>query len=101
MSFNPLSEDLDYVLASTASLWEELRGQRIFITGGTGFFGCWLLESFVWANEKLNLGAKAVVLSRNPDAFYKKAPPLANHTSIAFHAGDVRDYEFPRGPFSH
>lgn len=98
---NPLAEDLDHVLAHTEGLWDELRGQRIFITGGTGFFGCWLLESFVWANEKLNLGAKAVVLSRNPDAFYKKAPHLASHTSIAFHAGDVRDYEFARGPFSH
>ena len=98
---NPLAEDLDHVLAHTEGLWDELRGQRIFITGGTGFFGCWLLESFAWANEKLNLGAKAVVLSRNPDAFHKKAPHLASNTSIAFHAGDVRDYEFPKGSFTH
>jgi dTDP-glucose 4,6-dehydratase len=66
-----------------------------------GFFGCWLLESFAWANEKLNLVAKALVLSRNPDAFHKKAPHLASNTSIAFHIGDVRDYKFPEGSFSH
>jgi nucleoside-diphosphate-sugar epimerase len=98
---NPLAEDLDHILAHTGGLWDELRGQRIFITGGTGFFGCWLLESFAWANEKLNLGAKAVVLSRNPDAFSKKAPHLASNASIAFHVGDVRDFDFPKGSFSH
>jgi nucleoside-diphosphate-sugar epimerase len=98
---NPLAEDLDHILAHTEGLWDELRGQRIFITGGTGFFGCWLLESFVWANETLNLDAEALVLSRNPDAFHKKAPHLASNASIAFHVGDVLDYESPKGSFSH
>lgn len=98
---NPLSNDLDHILVHTEGLWEELRGQRIFITGGTGFFGCWLLESFVWANTRLGLNAQAVVLSRNPAAFMKKAPHLAGHEALVFHAGDIRDFQFPSGSFSH
>jgi len=98
---NPLAADLDHVLAHTTSLWEELRGRRIFITGGTGFFGCWLLESFAWANDRLNLGANALVLTRNLEEFRRKAPQLAGHPAIKFHNGDVRSFEFPQGGFSH
>jgi nucleoside-diphosphate-sugar epimerase len=98
---NPLANDLDHVLAHTQGLWDELRGQRIFVTGGTGFFGCWLLESFVWANDKLKLGASAVALSRNPAAFRAKAPHLASHPAIQFHTGDIRSFSFPPGKFSH
>lgn len=100
-SDNLLAADLDHVLAHTEGLWDELRGQRIFITGGTGFFGCWLLESFAWANDKLGLNATAVVLTRNVDAFRRKAPHLVSHAAIKFHLGDVRTFEFPAGKFSH
>jgi dTDP-glucose 4,6-dehydratase len=98
---NPLADDLDHILTHTRDLWEELRDQRIFITGGTGFFGCWLLESFAWANDKLNLNASALVLSRSPEAFKKKAPHLYHHTAIQFLKGNVQDFDYPEGQFSH
>jgi nucleoside-diphosphate-sugar epimerase len=98
---NPLSEDLDHILAHTEGLWDSLRGRRLFITGGTGFFGCWLLESLVWANDRLALGAEAVVLTRDPERFRRKAPHLATHGSVALQAGDVRSFRFPAGNFSH
>ena len=98
---NPLASDLNHILDHTRELWDELRGQRIFITGGTGFFGCWLLESFIWANEKLNLNARAVVLTRSPDAFRIKAPHLAGNKVVTLTQGDVRTFDFPKESFSH
>jgi dTDP-glucose 4,6-dehydratase len=59
------------------------------------------LESFAWANDKLGLGASALVLTRNPDIFRAKAPHLAGHPAIQLHAGDIRSFEFPDGVFSH
>lgn len=98
---NPLASDLNHILSHTEDLWEELRGQRIFITGGTGFFGTWLLESFAWANDHLHLGASLVVLTRDAEAFRKRMPHLANDCAIGFHDGDIRHFTFPKGDFSH
>lgn len=91
-SRNPLSSDLDHILRHTEGLWESLRKQAIFVTGGTGFFGRWLLESFAHINDSLGIDARMVVLSRNPEAFAAKAPNLAGHPAISFVKGDVRTF---------
>lgn len=98
---NALAPDLDHVLEHTGGLWEEFSGGRIFVTGGTGFFGCWLLETFAWAHDRLSLNASLTCLTRSPEAFAKKAPHLARHPAITLLCGDVRDFAFPSGPFSH
>jgi len=87
------------MLGSTRELWEEVRGERIFLTGGTGFFGCWLLESFLWANHRLDLRASAVVLTRDPEKFRSKVPHLANDSAVALQRGDIKDFAFPDGDF--
>jgi nucleoside-diphosphate-sugar epimerase len=94
-------EDKRLILDHTDRLWEPLRGRRVFITGGTGFFGLWLLQSFAWANREFGLGAEAVVLSRDWRSFAAKAPRLAADPAISGHVGDVRDFAFPGGSFSH
>jgi dTDP-glucose 4,6-dehydratase len=93
-------EDLDLILAETAPLWEEARGRRIFITGGTGFFGCWLVESFCHINRRLALDAQAVLVTRNPDAFARKCPHLASDRAVSLLRGDVRSFNFPSGEFA-
>lgn len=94
-------EDLDHVLKHTLPLWEEARGRAFFITGGTGFFGMWLLESFAHINDRLGLGMRATVLTRSPESFAAKAPHLATRSDLTFIRGDVRDFELPDGRFDY
>lgn len=93
--------DLDFVVAKTAPLWEEMRAQNLFVTGGTGFFGSWLLESFCHANRLLHLDAQVTVLSRSPEAFAWKCPHLASDRAVALIRGDVRNFAFPEGIFRY
>jgi len=91
--------DLDLILQHTRSLWDEMRQQRMFITGGTGFFGSWLLSSFLHIHQALSLNATATVLTRNPAQFAARAPHLANHPAITLLHGDIRTFEMPTGRF--
>lgn len=99
MIANPLAADLEEILDQTREIWDDLRDQRIFLTGGTGFFGCWLLESFLWANDRLGLRATAEVLTRNPMAFECKCPRITAHPSIRLVSGDVTSFAAPAGEY--
>lgn len=92
-------EDLDHVLTHTQTVWPELRGCRLFITGGTGFFGKWLLETFAYANRELSLNASATVLSRQPAKFVAEMPHLAGEKCLQFLQGDVTSFAFPECSF--
>jgi dTDP-glucose 4,6-dehydratase len=93
--------DLNEILTATAPLWPELRNQSLFVTGGTGFFGAWLVESFLHINDSLGLNAHLTVLSRNPEAFLTRLPHLRNQPALSLLRGDVRTFAFPTGDFPH
>lgn len=73
----------------------ELSKKRIFLTGGTGLFGKWLLERFK------ALDADMVVLSRTPAQFIAQFPMFGKTPNITFVQGDVRDFSFPDGHFDY
>jgi dTDP-glucose 4,6-dehydratase len=100
MPYPPIATpDLDLILRYTEPLWTEIRHQRLFLTGGTGFFGTWLLSSFLHIDRALSLHAHATVLTRDPKAFAARAPHLANHPAITLLQGDTATFEPPPGTF--
>lgn len=90
-----LEDDLRHILRHTESLWKECKGKTIFITGGTGFFGKWFLETISFLNNEIDLGLHTIVLSRKPDKFINQYPYF-KQPKIKFIQGDVRDFSFPK-----
>ena len=102
MSTHPIiAEDIRVVLSRTQSLWPDLKGASVFITGATGFFGIWLLETLLAANREFSLGMRILALSRDPAAFVKTVPHLAHDPAVTWLVGDVRDFAFPVGPVTY
>jgi nucleoside-diphosphate-sugar epimerase len=93
--------DLDDILTHTRGGFASLRGARIFVTGGTGFFGHWLLESLLYANRQLGTDIRATVLTRSTAAFREKSPHVAGDTAITLLEGDIKNFVFPTEPHSH
>jgi nucleoside-diphosphate-sugar epimerase len=85
------ARDLDHIIEHTGGVWESLAGQRIFLTGGTGFVGTWLCESLVRAGR----GISAVVLTRHAERFQ------FTHPAVQPLQGDVRTFGFPDGEFPY
>ncbi len=93
--------DLEAILDEVGNLLSELRNQRLFVTGGTGFFGHWLLDTLYFANNQLALNVDVTVLTRNPDAFRSQAAYLFESSHFHFIQGDIRDFTFPDGFFPY
>jgi dTDP-glucose 4,6-dehydratase len=73
-----------------------MRNKRIFITGGTGFFGKSLMRHCREFQEN-----EIVILSRKPDKRIEEFPALGKDARITFLRGDVRNFEFPEGDFDY
>jgi len=96
-----LEQDLEFILSTTEEVFLSLKSARIFITGGTGFIGSWLLESLRHADMRLSLGIKLTVLTRDVAAFKLKAPHLAEYEAFNFVEGEVASFTSPEGSFTH
>ena len=98
---NPHAADLDRAFAAHRATWDALRGARVFLTGGTGFFGGWLLEALTYANAARALDLRATVLTRDPEAFRRRRPRLAGDPAVSLLRGDVLALEPLDQPFTH
>ena len=96
-----IEQDFQNIFEDVGPHWDALSGAHIFITGGTGFIGRWLLETLKLADDRLKLGVRATILTRSPEAFLKKCPHLFKAQAFMFVSGDVQNFKFPDGEFTH
>ena len=90
-----IEEDLkttSVVLKNSATI---LTGRRVFLTGGTGFFGQWLLHSFIRLRQLCHGNFSLSALTRDPRSFLDNYPEFREQPGIDFIQGDVRSFTLP------
>ncbi len=86
---HPLAADLEFILETAEDDIRALDGVQLFVTGGTGFVGTWLLEALIWSRRRNGVGPEIEVLTRDPSAFATRSPHLASADFIRLTKGDV------------
>jgi nucleoside-diphosphate-sugar epimerase len=88
-SIRPLLSHLDLSL---------LQNKSLFITGGTGFFGLWLLSALELIQAQ-GAAMRVVVLSRDPNGFLYKQPRWKECSWLNFVQGDIKNFVMPDQSF--
>lgn len=83
-------EDYEKIIAEEISTLNALQGQRLLITGGTGFVGIWLTELLTFLNDRHHLDVHIILLSSQAHNFSARAPHLALRPDISLIQRDVR-----------
>lgn len=81
--------DLDQVLDASADDFSRFRSGRILLTGVTGFIGSWLLDTLLYADDRMNLNIEVEILVRD---VARLAPHLRQDRRIRPLIGDVRTF---------
>jgi dTDP-glucose 4,6-dehydratase len=78
------------MVRSLQAEWPKLTDKRLFLTGGSGFIGRWMLSALVEADRQLDLGVQVDVLTRDAASAVLRIGELAANRCINLVEGDVR-----------
>jgi len=89
--------DAEAVLARRTEPLQSLANGHLFISGGTGFLGIWLLELIAILNARHEFNLQVTVLSRSAPDFARRHKHLGGRKEFRFVEGDIRYLtELPR-----
>lgn len=69
----------------------ELKNQKIFIAGGTGFMGSWIAEFISYLNDNYNFNTSLLLAARNIEIFVEEKKHLASRKKIEIISKDIRN----------
>lgn len=84
-----IEDDFAQISEQGKSSFAALQNAHIFLTGGTGFIGSWLLEAIAYANDIDHANIEVTILTRTPMGFKEKNPKLFEKSYFRYVAGDV------------
>lgn len=92
-----ISADVRALIERSGIDAEVLRGKTILVTGGTGFFGLWLLSSLARIRQRLHGDLRILALSRRADVCLSAHLAAGFEGAIEFIPADVVDVRLDPG----
>jgi dTDP-glucose 4,6-dehydratase len=68
-----LDEDLEFLSNYSNIIWKKLNNKKIFITGGSGFFGRNFISALYFIEKLFNYNFSITCLTRNKKKFLEKS----------------------------
>jgi nucleoside-diphosphate-sugar epimerase len=86
-----IQRDLEILFSQIdANELSSLRQSTICITGGAGFFGCWLAEVILFLNQNYNFQTKIIIYDRDIESLKLKAPHIVSSPDVVLQRSDVK-----------
>lgn len=90
-----ISGDVSDIISRLGADVQDLDNKTILITGGTGFFGRWLLQILCSLIVDKNFKINVYVVTRNPKKFLEQNLEHPFDENINFICGDVVNFKLP------
>ncbi|MBT8542174.1 NAD(P)-dependent oxidoreductase [Polynucleobacter paneuropaeus] len=90
-----ISGDVSDIISRLGADVQDLDNKTILITGGTGFFGRWLLQILCGLIVDKNFKINVYVVTRNPKKFLEQNLEYPFDQNINFICGDVVNFKLP------
>ena len=87
-----LGADVNLLISRCGVDMETFRGKTVFITGGTGFFGVWILSALAAIKKRVGGEMRIVALSRDPQRFLAKHSLFKFAGDVEFMTGDIKNF---------
>ena len=96
-----ISGDLGFICSNCLPELKSISNKSILITGGSGFFGKWFIESIAFANVNFSLNILLTVVTRDKSIFLLNNPKFISFNFLTVVAGNILEKQKIKGDFDY
>jgi len=96
-----ISDDLGFICSNCLPDLKSISNKSILITGGSGFFGKWFIESIAFANINFSLNISLTLITRDKSIFLLNNPKFIYFNFLTIVEGNILKKQNIKGDFDY
>ena len=101
MKIYNITDDLNFICDNCLPELKNIANKSILITGGSGFFGKWFIESIAFANINFSLNISITVITRNKLSFLLTNPKFKQFKFLTIVESNILERQIIEGNFDY